>query len=230
MLILSSKICNMIFASLVLHSSFKMEHLNKRSKEIVRNAYEFCRKEEKEGISISLKKWLQRLELITGVNKRTVQRVLREGPADMELATEKPTPLPQQTKFIIDDFDKCVIRRTVQTMYEEKKVLPTLSNIREMLIRKIEYSGSLTTLSKVLKGLGFSYKRCSQNRKVLMERPDVVSQRIRFLRQIKSFREEGRPIIYTDETYVHTSHAASKCWQSKEIGLKVPFGKGFALH
>ena len=112
-------------------------------------------------------------------------------------------------------------------VYVEKKVLPTLNNIREMLIKKIEYSGGLTTLSKVLKCLGFSYKRCSQNRKVLMERPDVVSQRIRFLRQIKPFREEGRPIIYTDDTYVHTSHAASKCWQ---IGLKVPFGKGFALH
>ena len=108
-------------------------------------------------------------------------------------------------------------------------MLPTLKNIREIVKEKIEFSASLSTLSKVLKGLGFSYKRCVQNRKVLMERPDVVAHRIRFFRQIKSYREEGRPIIYTNETYVHYSHAAFKCWQSKDIGLKVPFGKSFHL-
>ena len=53
------------------------EHLNKISKEIVKNSYEFCQKEEKEGIQISLKKCLLRTELISGLNKRTVQRVLR---------------------------------------------------------------------------------------------------------------------------------------------------------
>ena len=64
---------------------------------------------------------------------------------------------------------------------------------------------------------------------MLIERPDVESHRIRFLRQIKSYREEGRPIFYTDGTYVHSSHAASKCWQSKDVGLKAPFGKGLYL-
>ena len=33
---------------------------------------------------------------------------------------------------------------------------------------KIEYSTSLSTLSKVLKGLGLSYKRCVQTRKILV--------------------------------------------------------------
>ena len=202
----------------------KSEHLNKRGKEIVKNVYEFCRKEEREGISVSLKKWLVRTDLMTGVNRRTIQRVLREIPESQEV--EPPVKQPPRHQIVLDDFDLCVIRRTIQTMYEVKKVQPTLSNIRELLVSKIEYSGSITTLRKVLKSLGFTYKRCTQNRKVLMERPDVVSHRIRFLRQIKTYREEGRPIIYTDETYVHTSHPASKCWQSKDLGLKVPFGKG----
>ena len=45
MLILSSKICNKLFASLVLHSSFEMEsrkieHINKRSKNSEKQEYE----------------------------------------------------------------------------------------------------------------------------------------------------------------------------------------------
>ena len=45
MLIMSSKICNMLFASLVLHSSFEMEsrkieHINKRSQNSVKQEHE----------------------------------------------------------------------------------------------------------------------------------------------------------------------------------------------
>ena len=46
---------NFIILFFAMESKTK-EHLNKRSKEIVENAYEFCRKEEKECIQISLKK------------------------------------------------------------------------------------------------------------------------------------------------------------------------------
>ena len=52
-------------------------------------------------------------------------------------------------------------------MKEEKRT------IREILKEKIEFSASLSTLSKVLRGLGFSYKR--HKSKVLFERPDIVT-------------------------------------------------------
>lgn len=59
-----------------------------------------------------------------------------------------------------------------------------------------------------------------------MERTDVVAHRIIFLRKIKKLRDEGRSIIYTDETFVHSTHSTPKCWQTKDIGLSVPFSKG----
>ena len=59
-----------------------------------------------------------------------------------------------------------------------------------------------------------------------MERQDVVLARIKYLRQIKKYREEGRPIIYTDETYIHTSHASQKAWQSNGTSVNVPISKG----
>ena len=57
---------------------------------------------------------------------------------------------------------------------------------------------------------------------MLMERQDVVLNRVRYLRIVREFREAG----YTDETYVHTNHAIPKCWQDNTSRLKIPFSKG----
>ncbi|XP_045202333.2 uncharacterized protein LOC123555810 [Mercenaria mercenaria] len=59
-----------------------------------------------------------------------------------------------------------------------------------------------------------------------MERTDIVLARINFLKKIKKFREDGRTIVYTDETFVHSSHTFHRSWQSDHVGLRVPFRKG----
>ena len=74
--------------------------------------------------------------------------------------------------------------------------------------------------------LGFEWKKTQTNRSLLMERTDVVVDRINYLRQVRKYRQEGRPVSYTDETFVHTSHSAKRSWQSKDCSIKVPFGKG----
>ena len=51
-----------------------------------------------------------------------------------------------------------------------------------------------------------------------MERSDIVAQRINFLRQMKKYREKGRDIVYTDESYVNVGHAVTRCWQTDAIG------------
>ena len=42
---------------------------------------------------------------------------------------------------------------------------------------------------------------------------------------VRELREAGYTVVYTDETYIHTSHAVQKCWQDT-TGLKMPFSKG----
>lgn len=43
---------------------------------------------------------------------------------------------------------------------------------------------------------------------------------------IKQYRRDGRPIIYLDETYIHSSHVSSKGWSdSSSEGLRQPLGK-----
>lgn len=129
---------------------------------------------------------------------------------------------------MVDDFDRCVIRRTINNMLLSRKTLPTVNAILNEIRspNSIEFKGKKTTLKVILKEMGFRWRKCTDNRALLMERTDIVAQRINFLRKIKCFREEGRDIVYTDETYVNAGHTVSKCWQTNQIGLSVPFNKG----
>ena len=74
--------------------------------------------------------------------------------------------------------------------------------------------------------MGLTWKKCSSNLKILLERFDVVAHRIDCLHQIPMLRDEGRNIVYTVETYVNAEHTVSKSCQSDEIGLNVLFNKG----
>ena len=53
------------------------------------------------------------------------------------------------------------------------------------------------------------------------------SHRIRKKQSIRGLC--GIVVVYTDETYVHTSHVDPKCWQNSTTctGLKLPFSKGY---
>ena len=70
------------------------------------------------------------------------------------------------------------------------------------------------------------WKKTSDNRKFIVERHDIRSLRVKYLRAIKAYREEGIPIVYADETYIHNSHAWDGC---SEAGLKAPISKGRRL-
>lgn len=45
--------------------------------------------------------------------------------------------------------------------------------------------------------------------------------------KVREFRYEGRPVIYTDETYLYSSHRTSKSWaDNTSDGLKAPISNG----
>lgn len=50
---------------------------------------------------------------------------------------------------------------------------------------------------------------------------------MKYLHAIKSYVEEGRPIVYTDETYIYSSHTSSYEWDGGSgTDLKAPVSKG----
>ena len=74
------------------------------------------------------------------------------------------------------------------------------------------------------------WKKTSDNREFIVERYDIRSLRVRYLHAIKSYREEGRPIVYADDTYIHISHTTSYAWDDgSRAGLKAPISKARGL-
>jgi hypothetical protein len=51
-----------------------------------------------------------------------------------------------------------------------------------------------------------------------------------YLRAIRKYRQEGMPIIYVDETYLHNSHTTPYEWaDDSTAGVKAPMSKGQRL-
>ncbi|XP_063369365.1 uncharacterized protein LOC134657732 [Cydia amplana] len=50
-----------------------------------------------------------------------------------------------------------------------------------------------------------------------MERIEISQWREKYLRSIYTKRQEGKPIIYLDETYVHLNYKTKKSWQGPSV-------------
>ena len=148
-----------------------------------------------------------RTAALTGISRSTAQKIVEEKKKAQEEQQQPKQPPSSTSKVSLDDFYQGVVGWTIASMFSLKKVLSTLDNLRTELKQSIGYTGSKGRLRKDLLHTKYAYTRCGVNQKVLMERQDVVLGRIRYLRMVRELREAG----YTDETYVHTSHAVPKC-------------------
>lgn len=117
------------------------------------------------------------------------------------------------------------IAKVVQR-FKEDETLPTVST---------------TTMQRMLKKLGFRYKKRSRNA-LLIEATHIVQSRRRYLRQIAELRRQGRAVFFTDETWVNAGHRRSRVWIDGTVqstyearrsglstGLRNPSGKGGRL-
>lgn len=78
--------------------------------------------------------------------------------------------------------------------------------------------------------LGFKWKRTEDNRQILMEKHEILYLRINFLIKIAEYRTQGRPIVYTDETYIDTSHTSPKSYSDgSSAGLNKQISNGNRL-
>uniref|UniRef100_A0A2S2NB48 Tc1-like transposase DDE domain-containing protein n=1 Tax=Schizaphis graminum TaxID=13262 RepID=A0A2S2NB48_SCHGA len=174
-----------------------------------------------------------------GLSGRTVRRICSEAKYNVEESTSvmvfrSPRKGYKRAKIVseLDDFDSDVVRRTVHDFYDRGEY-PTPQLILNALRQKINYSGCLRSMQYLLKNLKFSYKKCYDGRKFLMEKNYIVALRCKFLREICALREmkDDRPIVYIDGTWVNQNHSESMIRQNEHgtKGLKVPTGKGGRL-
>jgi hypothetical protein len=74
------------------------------------------------------------------------------------------------------------------------------------------------------------WKRTSDNWQFIVEIHDLLLLRVKYLCATKAYRADGRPVVYADETYTHSSHITSHAWDDGlGAGLKAPLSKGHRL-
>ncbi|CAH2088633.1 unnamed protein product [Euphydryas editha] len=168
----------------------------------------------------------------TGVSERTVTTILKEEKELPSTSGKFVSPMKKRRKksgkFDLDDFNVNVIRRTIQNYHTDYKEIPTLIKLRTVLREQIGFDGCLSTLRSILIKMGYKWKKISSNRRVLQERHDLQLWRWRYLKKVSQYRAEGRPIVYTDETYVLTSHVRQNTWglKNKDTPFMKKLGTG----
>lgn len=83
------------------------------------------------------------------------------------------------------------------------------------------------SLSRVLTNMGFKFRKSMNNREVLADKENIRKLRHDYITRVRQYREEGRPIVYVDETYVHTTYSKNRQWHDQTIGgFKTSISRG----
>lgn len=166
-----------------------------------------------------------------GKSVSTVRRIVLEGHRNEGIFGTPAKHRKGRPTKALDDFDKCAVRQKIQFFYTVKKQVPTLAKLLAVLKEDVGFDGSREHLRRLLKTIGFKYKRCQANRAALLEKPIIASKREKYLKVIMDNRnlpeQLQKQIIYLDESYIHSSYKIKKCWQSIDtVGVTADVSKG----
>ncbi|CAG5036700.1 unnamed protein product [Parnassius apollo] len=195
------------------------KHLRSQAKEITAKVYRRMKYEAENGVEkLSDARW--RTAQAVGVSESTITRILKEekqastsNDTSQKIFRSPSKPKRKRTKSNLDDFDMGILRRTIATFHTEFNELPTLRKLKQVLTERIGFNGCIETLRIILKESGYEWSKIDDNRKALVEKHDIQMLRFQYLRQLKKYRDVGRYIVYTDESYVHTTHLQNMCWK-----------------
>lgn len=189
-----------------------------QARNIVLNVFRYFDNKDK---TVLIQEIVRRTSEATNVSQSVINKIRLQGKRSGDGVIRSPLHRNRRATVLgrIDDFDKAAIRREILAFYERGE-LPTL----DLLLRRlreppVDFRGGSTSLRKLLKSMGFRYKKhCSSSRAILMERPDNVAARDRFLRELKTNRssECPRPEIYLDETRIDEDASVEQRRTDKE--------------
>lgn len=207
--------------------------LNSQSRELVLKLYNyFGRESVNDGPLLPLKPPRERVAEALGIGKKTVTQILKEkyGPSGSEDNTLRtPKKRKREKKIVdVDNFDAAAIRNHIYGYYSRKEY-PTREKLLSSLKGASLFFGGKSSLSKVLKSIGFRFKK-SDKRKILLERYDIILKRITFLRQVNKITDWDN-VVFIDETWLNANHTVARTWTDDTAAStsKVPSGKGARL-
>ncbi|KAJ8713995.1 hypothetical protein PYW08_007615 [Mythimna loreyi] len=188
----------------------------------LKTEYEFTLRNQGPNCDLShLENIIQRTAEATNVTERTVQRIIREdydGPSTSASKDKPPVKIrtKRDTKVDVDGCPPEVIRSTIQEFHVVLKQIPTLSKLLSALQDKVVFNGSLDTLRTLLTKMGYQARKTDHNMKVLVERHDIQMRRFKYIKKIREYRAQGRPIVYIDLSYLLTTRDQNELKKEKE--------------
>lgn len=181
--------------------------MNSQARDIILRVLEYFQKEkENKGPLVSVEKVRVRVAAACGISEKSIQRIVKQKEEDGIVSTpgKKRPRLDIVNKM--DSFDKDAYRRHIYSYYERKE-LPTLNKLVVSLGEAGLFSGSRSSLRRILQSLNFRFKKFS-SRGVLLEKPHVVNLRVQFLRNVLTM--DWEKTVFLDETWVNANHSVAK--------------------
>ena len=213
------------------------KRVNSTAKNIIFNVYRFFEKESAKTKNKAPPRLTHKMAEATGYSERTVRRIVSEKSAQSGAAFCSPAKRYKldRKKIVLDDFDTDALRRTIHEFYSEKKY-PTMDSLLSAVKEKGIFSEERTTLWRVIRKMGFKYKKVNDKR-YIYEQPRKIVRRCEYLRRLRRNRREGRPVIYLDETWANARDGIEKMWVEDDPravggtkgGIRKPSGKGSRL-
>ncbi|KAL4126607.1 hypothetical protein QTP88_010819 [Uroleucon formosanum] len=151
-----------------------------------------------------------------GIGEKTISNTLKEYRETKTVSSPNKERIYKNVISKTGDFDKHAIRRKIHNLWINRE-LPTLDKILSIVNEDESLpSFSQATLHRLLKSMDFVYTKRERN-SALLDSNELILWCRRYLRSIKKYREEGRPIYYLDETWVNAGDVNTKVWVDKTI-------------
>ena len=186
---------------------------NTVSKTIILNVFKYFKDESlKFPPNHPQRSYLKKTAEVTGLHHRTISWIFQSAKTSTASSSAAQMPVPttpalsassnaaqvetapsatrkeHSRAIVLDDFDKCAIRRTIQEFYTVRKQLPTMDKLLAVLRVEINSKGCRDTLRKIVRSLGFRKATCQPDRYALIEKDRIVNMRAAYLRKMKKYR------------------------------------------
>ncbi|XP_041971919.1 uncharacterized protein LOC121727922 isoform X2 [Aricia agestis] len=171
--------------------------LNSQAKKVVYNVNLFMTKLAEKELKHCPEDIMERTAIATGVPKKTLSKVIYEF-NNPDIIEDKGLEIKTTAKrYNITNTLKANVRNCIfDHFYTTERVVPTVKQLYKKLKEDNLFPGTIKTLKRTLKDLGFTKLRINKNLNVLIEKSKFVLPRIKFCKAIDQCRSEGRSIVY----------------------------------
>ncbi|KMQ83557.1 hypothetical protein RF55_19684 [Lasius niger] len=190
--------------------------VHKRERLLIVNLYKDLKEESP---NISKKEAYGILSKRTGFGIFSIKKTLLEYERTGNVTSPNKKKHRITSNQRVDECDRNAIRRKVHQFYFNKE-LPTLAKVLQTVNNDEDLPNfKRTNFWKLLKELNFTFVGRRRN-SVLTERDDLILWWRNYLKAVRKFREDGRPIYYLDETWVNAGDVSAKVWIDTTIKSK----------